>query len=89
MNASPHPLVIAARYALIGVIWSGLMATIASLSQREALGDATVTLLLTAMIGATFISAMLLRENRAPRSVERRRKPAASARTSRLSAATR
>ena len=67
MNTSPHPLVIAARYALIAIIWSGLMLTIIAVGQRETLSDGAVGLVLGAVIGATFISAMLLRESRAPR----------------------
>jgi hypothetical protein len=70
MNTSPHPLVIAARYALIAIIWSGLMVTIVALGQRETLSDGAVGLVLGAVIGATFISAMLLRESRAPRAIE-------------------
>ena len=70
MNASPHPLVIAARYALIGVIWSGLMLTIVALGQREPLSDGAVGLVISAVIGATFISALLLRESRTHRVLE-------------------
>jgi hypothetical protein len=70
MDTSSHPTLIAARYAVIAIIWSGLMLTIIALGQREVLSDGAVGLVLGAVIGATFVSAMLLRENRAPRGIE-------------------
>ncbi len=84
MNSSPHPLIMAARYALIGVIWSGLMLTIVALGQRESLSDSAVGLVISAVIGATFISVVLLRESRIryasegqPESVRKRKNSAA------------
>lgn len=70
MDTSTHPTLIAARYALIAIIWSGLMLTIVALGQRETLSDGAVGLILGAIMGATFISAVLLRESRAPRGIE-------------------
>jgi hypothetical protein len=67
MDVSTHPTLIAARYALIAIIWSGLMLMITALAQTETMSDGAVGLVLAAVIGATFISAMLLRESRAPR----------------------
>lgn len=70
MDVSTHPTLIAARYALIAIIWSGLMLMITALAQTETMSDGAVGLVLAAVIGATFISAMLLRESRASRAIE-------------------
>jgi hypothetical protein len=70
MDISTHPTLIAARYALIAIIWSGLMLMITALAQTETMSDGAVGLVLAAVIGATFISAMLLRESRLSRAIE-------------------
>ena len=70
METSSHPTLVAARYALIAIIWTGLMVMIVALGQREALSDGAVGLVLGAVIGATFISVALLRESRLSRPIE-------------------
>ena len=70
MDTSSHPTLVAARYALIAIIWTGLMVTIIALSQREALSDGTVELVFAAVFGATVISIALLRESRLSRPIE-------------------
>ena len=70
MDTSSHPTLVAARYALIAIIWTGLMVMIVALGQREALSDGAVGLVLGAVIGATFISVALLRESRLSRPIE-------------------
>ena len=67
MDTSSHPTLVAARYALIAIIWSGLMLTIVALAQTDAFSDSAVALVLGAVIGVTFISVALLRESRRPR----------------------
>ena len=72
MDTSSHPTLVAARYALIAIIWTGLMVTIVALAQRESMSDGAVGLVVSAVIGATFISVALLRESRITRAIEGR-----------------
>ena len=72
MDTNSHPTLIAARYALIAIIWSGLMLTIVALAQQESMSDGAVGLVLSAVIGVTFISVALLRESRITRAIEGR-----------------
>lgn len=70
MNSGLSPILIAARYALIALIWAGLMVLVFLLAQNDTISDSAVVLALGAVIGATFVSTALLRENRAPHASE-------------------